>query len=69
VLKEGEDDSSDIEIDPDELDCWDWGRCLEIGSILLLWYGYPRILSGCSMKCVRAQISHPGTSRMASGEH
>jgi hypothetical protein len=23
VLKEGEDDSSDIEIDPDELDCWD----------------------------------------------
>ena len=23
VLKEGEGDSSDIEIDPDELDCWD----------------------------------------------
>jgi hAT family C-terminal dimerisation region len=23
VLKEGEDDSSDIEIDLDELDCWD----------------------------------------------
>ena len=25
VLKEEEDDSSDIEIDPDELDCWDQG--------------------------------------------
>ena len=23
VLKEGEDDISDIEIDPDEVDCWD----------------------------------------------
>ena len=23
VLKEGEDDGSDVEIDPDELDCWE----------------------------------------------
>jgi hypothetical protein len=23
ALKEGEDDGSDVEIDPDELDCWE----------------------------------------------
>ena len=52
--------------------CWDWpwwAWLLGIASNLLLWYGYPRIPSGWSMKCVRARISHPGTPRMASGWH